>query len=385
MNLRGFRLAALALLSLVLAAWQCSFDGGGSSVELTEDQFALTAGSIVIEKEWVGNAVPLEPTARFIVQDKKGRLVKEVTLSGNPASQVVEVPDVDTEYFVSEIKESLSPFCTLDLEQEQISVSGRAGEAYFRNKCEGEEFETDDVSGTFWVSATEERDPGGHSGFINMWEKGYLRAMVCGGLCSWPPQGPVSITFSGPDPWVEVSGTWETDGSFYAEGRGTVAGFSNVKVTFEGTISPGYLSGDYTMGAGGELPGGESITYGVEGPKVERVEDFVTAFVQARQSKDIDFLMSRLHPEVLELYGEDTCRSDLEGRPDDPNYNIEILSVAEPGPWNWEVDGRSIPISDVYTVQANVNAGGEEARRELHFAIVDGLLYWFTDCGEPRA
>jgi hypothetical protein len=79
------------------------------------------------------------------------------------------------------------------------------------------------------------------------------------------------IQFTGPNlqNWVTVSGDYDAStGRFSATGRGTVAGFSNVGVRFEGTITTsGALSGTYTMGTGGELPGGQSITYTVQGQK----------------------------------------------------------------------------------------------------------------------
>jgi len=75
------------------------------------------------------------------------------------------------------------------------------------------------------------------------------------------------IKFDGPDNWVDVSGVLAPDGTFEAQGTGTVAGYPNVTVTFSGTVLDGSLDGLYTMGPKGELPGGESITYHVEGAK----------------------------------------------------------------------------------------------------------------------
>ena len=57
------------------------------------------------------------------------------------------------------------------------------------------------------------------------------------------------------------------DGAFEAEGTGIVAGFPNILVTFTGTITSEGLEGYYTLGADGKLPGGQSVTYLVEGTK----------------------------------------------------------------------------------------------------------------------
>ncbi len=77
-----------------------------------------------------------------------------------------------------------------------------------------------------------------------------------------------SVIFDGPDPWVDVVGELQPDGSFTAQGAGAVAGNPNVLVVFQGTLTSERLSGLYTMGADGQLPGGQSITYRVEGVKV---------------------------------------------------------------------------------------------------------------------
>jgi hypothetical protein len=77
-----------------------------------------------------------------------------------------------------------------------------------------------------------------------------------------------SIIFDGEGTWVDVTGELQPDGSFEAQGTGTVAGFPNILVTFTGTIDGDGLRGEYTMGADGKLPGGESITYSVVGTRV---------------------------------------------------------------------------------------------------------------------
>ena len=83
-----------------------------------------------------------------------------------------------------------------------------------------------------------------------------------------------TVTVAGPFPWVEVTGDLMDDGTFVADGRGTVAGFPDIAVRLEGTLTPGGLVGDYTMGAEGGLPQGEPIIYGVEG----RLEEWDTFF-----------------------------------------------------------------------------------------------------------
>lgn len=75
------------------------------------------------------------------------------------------------------------------------------------------------------------------------------------------------IGVSGPGPFVDVSGPLEVVGdgcSFTATGAGTVAGFSNVSVEMNGTLSSSGLMGSYEMGAAGELFG-TPIIFNFEG------------------------------------------------------------------------------------------------------------------------
>ncbi len=64
---------------------------------------------------------------------------------------------------------------------------------------------------------------------------------------------------------MDVTGELQADGAFEAQGTGTVAGFPNIRVTFTGTITSDRLEGQYTLGGDGKLPGGQSVTYQIEG------------------------------------------------------------------------------------------------------------------------
>jgi hypothetical protein len=204
-----------------------------------------------------------------------------------------------------------------------------------------------------------------------------------------------SVIFDGPDPWVDVRGEWSDDGSFEADGQGTVAGFPNVTVAFTGTLTEDGLLGFYTMGAGGELPTGQPIIYRIDGTWLERdqpatagagtetIEAFLALFIPARRGNDQAFLLARLHPAVLALYGMPQCQRSLAERVPDPTENIEPLESGTLGSWAYAVDGRSIDVAEVLTVAASSTRDGETTMRELHFGIVEGKLYWFTDCGDP--
>jgi hypothetical protein len=249
-------------------------------------------------------------------------------------------------------------------------------------------------------------DQGGHKQFVDLPIEQYLRVEVID--ATGPSTGEIKI--SGAAPFVDVFGTI-TDGMFSATGVGTVAGFPNISVLFEGSINAEF-SGVYSLGVNGGLPGGFAITYNVEGTwdapleeaeaaeetgeeeEIESVEetgmeavmDLVQSFssdlVDAMQTHDTTLLFDWLHPAVIDLYGEEACRLYLQ---DIAGYTqIDVLDVQDLGAWIWERDGVSIPIDGVYAVDAELTLpGGEVHETELHYPHEDGQLFWLTDCGDP--
>ena len=101
-------------------------------------------------------------------------------------------------------------------------------------------------------------DPSGHEPFIGLASSSPnpLTVTVAGS----------SISITGQPPFVNDTGTISGD-SFTAEGTGTVAGISNVRVTMGGNISESDISGTYSMGVGGNLPGGNAAVYSFSGSK----------------------------------------------------------------------------------------------------------------------
>ena len=199
-----------------------------------------------------------------------------------------------------------------------------------------------------------------------------------------------SVTVSGPAPWVEVTGELADDGSFSVSGRGTVAGFPNIAVTMQGSLTAAGLAADYTMGAEGSLPTGQAIIYRVEGQReqqpdedVTAVEEFVATFNSSFEAGDVAGLMELLNPGVIERYGSAGCRAYL-GQVIENPIQLEVISVYEFGEWNWERDDVSALIQNTYTVEVAVTSRGETTRSEIHFAVgPDGSLSWFADCGDP--
>jgi hypothetical protein len=243
------------------------------------------------------------------------------------------------------------------------------------------------------VVATILFDEGGHGPFIDL--PTFIQILI----------NFANGTITGPFPWVAVSGTFDGDGIVTAQGRGTVAGFSNILVTLEGQYSGDGFAGEYTMGADGGLPGGSPITYYIEGQSVEPeveptptttieatstptvespdFDGFYNAFNRAFEDQNTSTLIDLLHPAVIDLYGGEACQTYL-GTVIETLLEVQVVSVTGFGTWGWEIDGLVIPVEGVYTLDINVIAQGQVTERESHVGLRDdGALGWFTDCGEP--
>lgn len=244
------------------------------------------------------------------------------------------------------------------------------------------------LAGFFVAFFQVDQDPGGHKIFVDLPIEQYLRVQIV--REAGEPMAEISI--SAPAPFVDVIGTIE-NGVFTATGVGTVAGFPGISALFEGSIT-NPLVGLYTLGVDGGLPGGEAISYSVEGtkdapleepsahPDTELVETFTADLVDAMQSHDVTFLFDRLHPAILNIYGAEACQTYLGSI---AGYsNIEVLQISGPGDWIFERDGTSTPIQDAYTIDANFTLPeGQVNPAVAHFALIDREMSWFTDCGDP--
>ena len=216
-------------------------------------------------------------------------------------------------------------------------------------------------------------DLGDHGGFVAMPVVVEVTVKISGD----------QISVQGSHPWVNVSGTIAPNGSFNASGTGTVADFPDISVNYSGTISESSMSGEYSMGVQGGLPGGQAITYQITGTDLSinpEVAAFVAEFANAQRTANAAFLFNNLHPQILELYGSGACQSSVSGI-SDPNLKIQVLGVSELSTWQPQLDGQTLTIENVYTVDALFVDSG--IRRDIHFGVLAGKLYWFTDCGDP--
>jgi hypothetical protein len=114
-----------------------------------------------------------------------------------------------------------------------------------------------------------------------------------------------------------------------------------------------------------------------------RLQAFMDSFVPALRTNDTTFLFQHLHPAVQSLYGAAQCQDYMNKRGVDPTYNIVVLGVQGPAPWDWVASGISTTVQDVYTLDANVTVQGKTDRRLIHLALVNNTFTWFTVCGNP--
>lgn len=113
------------------------------------------------------------------------------------------------------------------------------------------------------------------------------------------------------------------------------------------------------------------------------VAAFFADLVEAIRAGSVGSMADRLHPAVIDRYGEAACDGELAARAADPGFDVAIAAVRAPAPWDYVTDGRTTTIEETLTVDASVTSGGATTVRELHVAIVDGAVRWFTDCGSP--
>jgi hypothetical protein len=119
-------------------------------------------------------------------------------------------------------------------------------------------------------------------------------------------------------------------------------------------------------------------------PELETPEEFAAALAEAHRDGDDAFLLDRLHPEVIDLYGRQQCAAFVKTIQDETRA-YQVAGSSDLEPWPYEPDGRSITVDQVYTVDVEATVAGETSTAELHFGQVGDQLTWFTDCGDPLA
>lgn len=106
------------------------------------------------------------------------------------------------------------------------------------------------------------------------------------------------------------------------------------------------------------------------------IQSFVPMFADAIAREDVEFLLGTLHPSVFTLFDEETCRTFI---------SDEIL-LLDQYRLIGDVDGPTAQLvaeMEVEMFQAPVAFAfqGQEFTSEAAFALVEGQVRWFTQCG----
>jgi hypothetical protein len=111
----------------------------------------------------------------------------------------------------------------------------------------------------------------------------------------------------------------------------------------------------------------------------ETVAEFLQLFATALQTGDTSFLVGRLNPHVIEVYGEANCAAAVAAMTD-PTASFTINATSGPAPFTWNEPGTPVPVDDVYTVSVTRIAEGQSSVQDIHLALVQGRLTWFRKC-----
>jgi hypothetical protein len=111
----------------------------------------------------------------------------------------------------------------------------------------------------------------------------------------------------------------------------------------------------------------------------ETVAQFLQLFATALQTGDATFLIGRLNPHVIEVYGQANCAAMVAAMTD-PTASFTINATSGPAPFVWSESGTPVPVNDVYTVSVTRVAQGQSSVQDIHLALLQGQLTWFRKC-----
>lgn len=148
------------------------------------------------------------------------------------------------------------------------------------------------------------------------------------------------------------------------------------QVPFEVTSSEVDCPDASTLETAPVAPGSEGLTDFVN-------TEFIDPFNMAVKTADSDYLVSILHPAVIERYGKAQCQSSLNGFVVGAGLEFSpAMSVTGPAPYDWATDGRTATVDDTYTVEVEATSNGETQPRSIHITPVDDHFAFYSDCGD---
>lgn len=140
--------------------------------------------------------------------------------------------------------------------KDRVVASEVRGETY---RCLDSLPPCSDLIGFFLATFIIESDPGGHGPFVNL-QLATLTTSVEGSTLSVSGNHPSTVSASGSLNPATCTGS--------ATGTGTIAGFPGIRCDYENVkLTGGALTGTYTCGVGGGLPGNLPIRYTFNGTR----------------------------------------------------------------------------------------------------------------------
>lgn len=113
----------------------------------------------------------------------------------------------------------------------------------------------------------------------------------------------------------------------------------------------------------------------------ETPEEFLTSLAAAYRTDDVDFLVTRLNPAVIDRFGDEACRANLTFPPD-PTAAFTVKAVSAPMPYDYATDTRTTTVPDTLFVDVDQVGGGSTVAVTVHLTPIDGKLTWFRNCGD---
>jgi hypothetical protein len=112
----------------------------------------------------------------------------------------------------------------------------------------------------------------------------------------------------------------------------------------------------------------------------ETPEEFLADLAAAFRASDVEFKLARLHPAVIERFGEELCRTYLSTIAPDASAAFVVTSVSEPADYDWTIAGQTTTVPETVSVEVTRTANGVASAATVHLTPVDGQLRWYTDC-----
>jgi hypothetical protein len=133
--------------------------------------------------------------------------------------------------------------------------------------------------------------------------------------------------------------------------------------------------------SGASGTGGSGGTTGKKSVKAE-AQQFLDELDAAVREGNTDVRLARLNPAVIARYGDEQCRSFLDGQQDTTRRN-KVKRVGKPKDYAYVTDNLSATVPDTLPVFVRATINKKKGDRNLNLARVNDQLTYFIDCGDP--